>query len=94
MTLLEWTWQDWLSLKMHGEEITADGYEDAFLGICHTTDHCSTPLAAKDYGKCIQVLMDRDGMSDEDAVEFFHFNTLGSYVGPGTPHYIEKWEEE
>ena len=33
-------------------------------------------------------------MTYEDAVEFFSFNTMGSYVGPTTPHYITLYQEE
>lgn len=29
--------------------------------------------------------MTRDGMSLEDAEEFFEFNVIGSWVGDGTP---------
>ena len=29
--------------------------------------------------------MGRDGMSYEDAIEFFEYNTIGSWMGEGTP---------
>jgi hypothetical protein len=93
MAMLEFTWEDWLSEKMYGEDIKADGYEDAFLGICRSPGHQSA-VAAYDYDKCIEILMDRDGMTYEDAVDFFGFNTMGAYVGPDTPHYVERFAEE
>ena len=93
-SVVKFTWQDWLSLKMHGEEIKSDGYEDAFLGICRSPEHGGTPVAAYDFEMCIEVLMGRDGMTYEDAVEFFKYNTLQAYVGPNTPHYITLYEEE
>lgn len=42
------------------------------------------PLILLDREKCIKGLM-KDGMSYEEANEFFEFNTIGSWVGKGTP---------
>ena len=39
----------------------------------------------------IGTLMDRDGMTEEEALEFFDFNIEGAYVGVFTPIYM--WEE-
>ena len=69
------------------EALTADGFEDAYIGICL---RFNTAVAAYDYDKCIDVLMKRDGMSYEEAVECFEFNTLGAWVGEGTPVYIKR----
>ena len=33
--------------------------------------------------------MDRDGMSDIDAIEFFDFNVAGAWVGKSTPVFLE-----
>jgi hypothetical protein len=38
----------------------------------------------------IETLKERDGMSYDDAVEFFGFNIEGAYVGEFTPIYL--WE--
>ena len=32
--------------------------------------------------------MERDGMTRDDAEEFFQFNTVGSWVGEKTPIFI------
>jgi hypothetical protein len=32
--------------------------------------------------------MERDGMTEEEAIEFFEFNVVGAYVGGGTPVYV------
>ena len=32
--------------------------------------------------------MDRDGMSEEEACEFFTFNIEGAWVGPMTPVFV------
>ena len=35
--------------------------------------------------------MDRDGMSYEDAIEFFDFNMIGAWVGEFTPIFIRRY---
>ena len=41
--------------------------------------------------RVIEVYMKRDGMSEEDARDFFSYNCEGAYVGPFTPRY--EWQE-
>lgn len=44
-----------------------------------------SPLILLDRNKCIKIFIERDGMTPEDAEEFFEFNVIGSWVGDGTP---------
>ena len=39
---------------------------------------------------CIDVLMKRDGMNEEDAIDYFYFNVVGAYVGEYTPVFINR----
>ena len=68
------------------EMLTADGFDDAIIGVSERFGR--SPVIAYDKDKCIQVLMDRDGMDYEDAIEFFNFNVIGAWVGEGTPEFI------
>jgi len=63
----------------------ANGFEGAFLGIGR---QFNTFMAVYDYYKCIEILME-DGMSEEEAVEYFEFNTVGAYVGANTPIFLK-----
>ena len=74
------------------EALTADGFEEAFMGICRRFNQPA--LAAYSYEKCIDILMERDGGSYEDAVEHFNFNVIGAWAGEGTPVYIFTYENE
>lgn len=65
--------------------LLADGFEDALVGFGYRFSH---PVAIYDYNRCIEILMNRDGMTDEEAIEFFDFNVAGAYVGESTPVYI------
>jgi len=44
------------------------------------------PLILVDRTKCIQILTDQ-GMSDDEAEEYFQYNTIGAWMGAGTPCY-------
>ena len=68
------------------EMLIADGFDDAIIGVSERFGR--SPVIAYDKDKCIQVLMDRDGMDYEDAIEFFNFNVIGAWVGKGTPEFI------
>jgi len=72
------------------EALLADGFEDAFIGICEVFNR--PILAAYDRDKCITILMERDGMTDEEAEEYFEFNVAGSWVGDSTPVYVTLWK--
>jgi hypothetical protein len=63
------------------------GYEDAIIGIAHRFG--LPPLVAYNYEKCIDLLMQNQDMNYEDAVEWFTINSLGAWVGEGTPVFIE-----
>jgi hypothetical protein len=68
-------------LLSFNECLLADGFDEAIIGI----SQCNTPKAVYDTKKCIEILMNRDKMSEEEAVEFFQFNVVGSYMGEKTP---------
>ena len=65
----------------------ADGFEEAFVGIVQSCG--AVPKACYDYDKCIEVLISRDKMSHEEAIDFFEFNVIGAYVGEYTPAFLE-----
>ena len=76
---------DWVSL--YGDElILADGFEEALIGICEGFG--GTISVAYDRDKCIDILVERDGMEYEEAVEYFEFNVIGAWFGEHTPVYI------
>jgi hypothetical protein len=74
------------------EALLADGFEDAFLG---PAVRCGRPtLASYSYTKAVQVLVSRDGMSDEEAQEYIDFNVTGAWVGENTPIFILDWPQD
>lgn len=74
---------------MSDEVMTADGLEGAFVGIAQRFESDGhRRFCVYDYEKCVQILIDRDGMSAEKAMEYMEFNTIGAYVGRGTPAFV------
>ena len=77
--------------EQNPEALTADGFDDAIMGIAYRAG--SEPLVAYSISLCIQVLMDRDGMDYDGAVEYFNFNVVDAYVGEGTPIFVRQKDE-
>ena len=63
------------------------GFEDALIGIAER--YTKPPLYCYSYGRCIKILQKRDGMSEEEAVEFYDFNVAGGYIGEHQPIVID-----
>jgi hypothetical protein len=66
--------------------LLADGLEDAFVGIGSAFN--AVPVAIYNKDKVIEILMTRDGMTIDEAYEFFDFNIAGAYVGESTPIFM------
>ena len=66
--------------------LLADGLEDAFMGIGSAFN--AAPVAIYNRDKVIEILMARDGMTIDEAYEFFDFNIAGAYVGEYTPIFM------
>ena len=68
------------------EIMFADGYDKAIAGV--TWDGELTRVVYETE-KILKILMDRDGMTYDEASEFFDFNVAGSHMGVYTPLYLE-----
>jgi len=66
-----------LLAEIDEEFLCADGFDDAIIG--HSGE-----CVVYDIDKCTQILVE-GGMDYDEAVEYFHFNVEGSYVGTRTP---------
>lgn len=73
------------------EAMVADGFEDAYIGY---TIGVAPSVAIYDFEKCVEVLMARDELSREDAIEYLNFNTVYAYVGKGTPLFLIRAEND
>lgn len=71
--------------------LLADGFEDALIGHVQLFNQVT---ALYDRGKCLEILMSRDGLSQEEAEEFFETNVTGAFVGEKTPAFATLFREE
>ena len=71
--------------------LIANGLDAAYLGYIERTNE--PRVAVYDMEKCIQVFMEDEGMSREEAEEWFDYNVAGAYVGAQTPAYLVRDDE-
>jgi hypothetical protein len=68
------------------DALFAEGFDDAIVGVVR---RCGQPtIVGYDYDSCIKTLMDRDGMSHDEAVEYLEFNAVGAWCGENTPAWV------
>jgi hypothetical protein len=76
--------REWIS-ERNPEALFADGFDKAILGVA---ERCACPdLVVYDARKCIKILV-KQGMTDEEAREFFSFNVTGAWMGENTPLFL------
>lgn len=75
-------------LEINPDVLLCDGFDDAIIGIAERIN--LGPVVAYSVEKIINILIERDGMTHEDASEYFDYNILGSWMGDNTPIFITK----
>ena len=77
---------------------TWDGFDDCVLGIANIwRDQMTVEVLVYSADAMLELLKDRDGMTDEEALEYFMFNIEGAYIGIDTPVLMFNnpyWKEE
>jgi len=66
--------------------LKADGFDAALIGLgrrCSQED-----VLVYDFDKAVKILVDRDKMAVDEAMEFLEYNTLGAWVGEETPMFV------
>ena len=63
----------------------ADGFDDAILG---GAERFHDTFVVYDLNKLLNILVERDGMTMEEAIEHYEFNIVGGWVGDRTPAYV------
>lgn len=71
--------------EFEGEKLYPTEHKDAIVGIVERFG--MNPIIVLDKMKIIRKLV-RDGMTEEEAEEFFSFNIVGAWMGEGTPAFV------
>jgi hypothetical protein len=82
--------QDYCLSYFDDSIITADGFELAFLGCGYSFGGA---YAIYNYITCLEILMQRDEMTYDEAEEYFEFNVTGAFVGDRMPVFLLPMKE-
>ena len=75
--------------------VLLSGLDDAIIGLGQRlSDGGHKAFLVYDVNKILDALVEREGMSSEDAVEFFQFNIQGAYLGESTPAFMTLMDYE
>jgi len=72
--------------EVNPEALLCDGFDDAIIGMAERIN--LGPVIAYDVDIMMDIMMKRDGMTYEEAFEFFNFNIIGAWMGDHTPIFI------
>lgn len=64
----------------------ADGLEDAFIGIVESS--YTEPRACYSIQKIFKILMN-EGMSEEEAEDYFYYNIISANIDEQTPMFLD-----
>jgi len=70
------------------DALKMDGFDDCIVGVCRR--YGQDDVVAYDVNRVIAKHM-ADGMSEEEAREFFEYNQIGAWVGEKTPAFLERF---
>ena len=66
-------------------------FDDAIIGLVHGFHQ--EPAVLYDQQKVLAAMV-ADGMTADEAAEWFDFNTIGAYVGEATPRFLLRGTED
>jgi hypothetical protein len=76
--------------EINPEALLCDGFDEAIIGMAERPN--LGPVVAYSVEKIIEIMISRDGMSYEDALEYYEYNIQSAWLGEFTPIYISTYE--
>ena len=73
--------------------LKADGFDKAIIGQTHDTAVQEDRLIYS-VEKCVEILVERDGMTSEEALEYMDFNVLCAYNRKDQPIFVSETYDE
>ena len=70
--------------------LNADGFESARIGVLRRA--AQEDIVVYDYDLCVEILREREGWTDDEAIEWMEYNVVGSWLGEGTPGFLVRNE--
>ena len=72
--------------EINPEALLCDGFDEAIIGMAERIN--LGPVVAYSTNKIIDILMERDNKDYEEALEYYNYNIVGSWLGENTPIFI------
>lgn len=69
------------------EMMIIDGFDHCILGVCSMIGQ--PDIVAYDRDEVILTLINREGMTEEEAEEYFSYNQIGAWVGDSAPCFVK-----
>lgn len=76
--------------EINPEALFCDGFDEAIIGIAERPN--LGPVVAYSVEKIIDIMMTKDGMTYEEALEYYDYNIACAWLGEYTPIYISNNE--
>jgi len=75
--------------------VKADGLDDAILGVTEVTrDGQPYDVVVYDTEAIVRILVHRDKMDYDDAIDWMEFNIVCAFVGPHTPLFVRPFDPD
>ena len=75
--------------------VVLSGLDDAILGLGQRFGpEGHKAFLIYDVNKILDTFMNRDGMDEEEAVEFFQYNIQGAFLGEATPAFMTPMDSD
>lgn len=73
--------------------LKADGFDEAVIGLAEVWEDSGRRkvVIVYSHNRCVEILMERDGMSEEDAMAFMEYNVVNAYMGRNTPIFVRDY---
>lgn len=74
---------EWIQQSEYDAVVCIDGMDDAFMGC--------TPsgVAVYNLDRIVEIVMEDDEMTEEEAIDYVQFNIVDAYIGEKTPIFVE-----
>ena len=79
--------KEWIE-EGYPEALKVDGYDDCIVGVCHRFGQKT--IIIYDTKMILRKLINNDGMTIDEALEYFEYNILGAWHGDSTPCFLER----
>lgn len=77
--------------EINPEALLCDGFDDAIIGMAERINLNS--VVAYSVEKMLDIMVNRDGMTYEEALEYYDYNIQGAWMGDNTPIFITNYSD-